>query len=334
MKNAKSALLLFSALIFLLISMAAGAWFFTDFFDETEPVKTETLITLQPVGNDSLKKPAITKNTRDSLKKVYTASLKTLQTNYPQKKDADGKADKKLEEFNKLKTDISKILKEKQSDAGLELARQKISELQKKINELTGKNNEIEKENRELYSLLRNYSQDHNGRNTGQNIKTVPVVFDNRAAGNENQMANKSEPAQSSLAPDMNGIFQTSNLKLSAYSILDNREQETYQALQADKFVASFMVKNLSARYSVGEVFLVLMQPDGHVLQKSAWESGTFESGEGKKVYSCKTRYDYRSGEEKQVSFTLDAGKCQKGDYRMMIYSRGKNIGELTKKLF
>lgn len=84
-----------------------------------------------------------------------------------------------------------------------------------------------------------------------------------------------------------------------AIMVTDNKELETYQAIQTDKFVGSFIVKNSKAVNNVAELFIVISQPDGQVLQKSTWESGTFETLNGRKVYSCKLRFDYTKGEPK-----------------------------------
>jgi hypothetical protein len=78
---------------------------------------------------------------------------------------------------------------------------------------------------------------------------------------------------------------------------------------------------------------VVVLQPDGQVLQKSAWESGTFETRDGKKIYSCKLRCDALQGEAKQLNFSLSADSYQKGNYTMHIYHNGVLIGRASKIL-
>ena len=150
-----------------------------------------------------------------------------------------------------------------------------------------------------------------------QNI--LPVVFDTKPVSNRSTI-----PVS---------VFQAYDLHLSAVMVIDDKELETFQAMQTDKFVGSVVVKNNNAINNVAEIFIVVLQPDGHVLQKSAWESGTFETLDGKKIYSCKLRFDYIRGEPKKLLFSLSTDKYMKGNYTMQVYYNGSLIGKMYKTL-
>ena len=256
--------------------------------------------------------------TRDSLQKIYAATIQNLDKRFDSTLHyADtlkGSLNVKLAEFFKLKTEISDILKDRSNNADLGLARRKITELQKRIDDLLGKNNEVEEENKRLYAMLKQLSGE---KIPEQNVR--PVVFDSKPVTDKTNVPENT--------------FQAYDLHLSAVMVTDDKELETYQAIQTDKFVGSVVVKNNNAINNVAEIFILVLQPDGHVLQKSTWESGTFETLEGKKIYSCKMRFDYIRGEPKKLLFSLSTDKYMKGNYTMQVYYNGAMIGKLYKTL-
>ena len=82
------------------------------------------------------------------------------------------------------------------------------------------------------------------------------------------------------------------------------------------------------------EIVIVIIEPDGHILQNSVWESGSFDTKtEGKKNYTRKMRFDYTKGEQKALIFSLNADSYQKGTYLLQIWHNGLKIGEIEKIL-
>jgi hypothetical protein len=151
------------------------------------------------------------------------------------------------------------------------------------------------------------------------------VVYENK----EPQGKSTASPAPS----NPTSTFTTSDIHLTAMMVDGDKEQETFQALQVDKFVGSFYVKNNLSQFNNTEVMVVVLQPDNKVLQTSAWESGRFETREGTKIYSCKIKFEYSKGENKKLSFSLNSDKSQKGTYTVLIYQGGSLIGRMTKTL-
>ncbi len=127
--------------------------------------------------------------------------------------------------------------------------------------------------------------------------------------------------------------FTASELKLSTIMLNEGKEEETLQAQQTEKLVGSFVVKNNGNPTNSSEMMIVVIQPDGQVLKTSAWESGTFNSDEGKKIYTYKLRFEITNGETRRLLFTLNTDKYQKGNYSMQIYHNGILIGKMFKTL-
>ena len=338
MRNASPSIKLITLSLVLILFASFALWAYDEFdFFGNKPASPDQLIVLLPIGTDSSKKEISATATRNSLKKNYSSGIKKMDQKFSVTQNiADSSKIPgyvKLKEFNQLKSEMSNILKNNKTDKGLDITKQKLSELQKKVDELTGKNNKIELENKELFSMLKSLSNDRKTGNANQTIKAIPAVFKNSSAGAERSMTVKNTPKITINTVAANPLLVASNLQLAAITVLDNKELETYQAFKTDKFVGSLLVKNNTAGNGTCEIIIVVLQPNGRVLQKSTWESGTFESAEGKKIYSCKMRVDYNSTEEKQINFSLDTKNCLKGNYIMKVYFKGRLIGSINKTL-
>ncbi len=311
MRDSKSSLLLILSLTLFVLSFALLCTWGYNFYSKKQDNKPHTEIIIKGNSDD-------TKATRDSLQKIYQATLSNMYNRFDSTwTDADSvknNLDVKLAEFYKLRNEIAVILKNPASTADLETARQKIADLQRKVKELSDRSMDVENENKRLYALLEKLNGDLK---TGdQNVRHA--VYENKI-----------------LTDKINTIatFNASELRLSAVATNNDREQETADADQAEKFVGSFVVRNNLMPYNNAEVFVVVLKPDGRVLQNSAWETGTFETREGRKIYSSRMSFDYIKGEAKRLIFSLSNDKFQKGDYTMQIYCNGVLIGKLFKTL-
>lgn len=318
-ENRSSLLLLVSLILFLMSFVILCTWGYNTYYKSREEKKGTTIF------KDSAAIAKATRDianaTRDSLQKVYATTINSLGNRIDSSLHyADSlriPLDNKIAEFFKLRTEINNILTDKSNDANLGIARQKITELQKRVNDLLGRNTEVEEENKRLYALLNQLNSETKSSAIPENIK--PVSFENKNL------------LQKNIAVE--NVFTAYDLHLSALMVTDDKELETYQAEQTDKFVGSFIVKSNNSLTNVAEIVIVIVQPDGHVLQKSTWESGTFETREGKKIYSCKMRFDYTKGEPKRLLFSVSAEKYLQGNYSMQVYSNGSLIGKIVKSL-
>lgn len=312
MKDSKSILLLVVSVLLILVSCALlWTWGFNIGNFAKENKQATVLIVKDSTTS--------TNAARDSLKKVYEATisnLSTLDSTWTKADSLKSDLDIKLSEFYKLRNEIAVILKNPVKKEDLDLARQKINELQKRINQLRDTNTDIETENKRLYDVIQQLTNVPKEQ-IQQSVKLVSMV-------NKDQNDQPAMPVST---------FTASDLKLTALMVDGDREQETNLALQTDKFVGTFTVKNNLSVFNHTEIVVVVLQPDNKVLQASSWETGRFDTREGKKIYSCKVKFEYAKGENKKLSFSLAGDKFQKGTYTMQLYFNGNLIGKTTRTL-
>ena len=309
MRDTKSlSLLLLSSVLFLLSIILLCTWGYQYYHQiQEDKTKAEVAKTTPPVVPDS---------TRDSLLKIYKTTISgldsKLDTAWYYADSLKGNLDLNLKEFYRLRQEVASLLQTKAPNTtDLDLARKKIGELQQKVTQLRYRNSDVETENEKLRALLAQMSKETQG-----------VEDNSRLAERENKILTAKVNAMVSLS--------TANLNLAA--LANNDQQETTEAGQTGKLVGSFTVRsNMNCKC---DIIIVVVQPDGQILQKSAWESGSFETAEGnKKIYSCKLHCEAAKGENKQLNFSITADKYLKGNYTMQIYHNGILIGKINKTL-
>ncbi len=256
--------------------------------------------------------------TRDSLQTIYTTTINELDNRldatWNNTDSLKSQLDIKLGEFYRLRNEIAVILKNHDTNANLDIVKQKIEALQQKLKDLLNKNMVVEDENKKLAAVVEQLS----GNKKNPQLTVQRVSYDNSAP------AEKNNPA---------AVLTVSELRLAAMMMENDKESETTLAGQTEKLVGSFTVKNNNNQSNAGEVMVVVLQPNGQVLKNSAWESGTFNTDEGKKIYSYKMRFDNNHGEAKRLLFSLSADKYLKGNYTMQVYYNGTLVGKLFKTL-
>jgi len=312
MKDLKSPLLI---LLSVLLLIATGLLLTSlYYFYYKLPVQATVAVTSEKDPN------ATVKNSNDSLVKMYASTIaeldKNLDATWNNTDSLKTNLDIKLDEFHNLRNEIIAVLKERGPNGDLGAARQKIAELQKRVEALHYTNMDVEKENKRLIALLSRLAEYDNKivRQNGIDGDIPNRVSHSKTAGNGD-------------------IFLLNELRFSAIQIENEREQETNKADQTEKLAGSFKIKNRNIQSSNAEIIIVVMQPDGKVAQNSTWDAGTFETAEGKKIYSGKLTIDYNKGEVKQLVFSLAADKYQRGDYTLKVFHKGILIGEIKKTL-
>lgn len=260
---------------------------------------------------------AIAGNIRDSLQKIYTSTINNLNQELDLTRlNADSfqqDMDAKLTAFYTLKTEIESILQKEQSSASdIDKARNKILELQQRLNDWRNKYADVAEENLRLSRLL-------------QKLSATLQAPAPKKINNEIKVSSEKEAG--------NALFMISALQLKAIMQIGDREQETFQAVQTDQLKGSFECKNTLASLEGEEMYIIVLQPDGKVIKESPWASGLFETGEGRKIYSSRLRFDCIKGETKRLNFSIEAGGYQKGNYIMQIYYKGKMIAKTSTSL-
>ena len=91
---------------------------------------------------------------------------------------------------------------------------------------------------------------------------------------------------------------------------------------------------NTVTGFSNAEVFAVITQPDGKVIQPDVWEAASINTHDfGKKRYTRKMKFEYQKGETKQLELTLKPEDYERGNYKLQVFHNGYLIGETVRKL-
>jgi hypothetical protein len=314
-ENRISLLLLLSMSLLLLAFVILFTWGFVYYRKAVNAVPAAAVV----VVTDSA---AIVNKTRDSMQRVFTATIDkinaALDSTRTNTDSVQVNMDARLREFYTLKTEIDRLYDSRLTPSQLVQAREKLGGLQKRLDDWRNKYAEVTEENKRLSSLLAQMSE---------NIKNSDQVVNSNSPVSEpvriqpRQVINSSNPQQLSVT----------DLQLKAMS--EDRKQETYQALQTGQFQGSFIIKANGTSVLYDEIYVVLQQPDGRVLTQSSWDSGSFETRDGRKIYSYKLRFDYQQGENKRLNFCIEADQYQKGTYTMQVYHKGVLLARTTKSL-
>lgn len=257
---------------------------------------------------------------RDSLQRAYSETISNLDFKLDSSQiTADSlqvQLALRVNEINKLRREIGGILKNRYaSKEELNLAKSKMGELENKVEQLRNQNATMEQEKEKLSSTLSRLSDEV--KYLEQNIKTLDT---------ENKSLSEKIKAAS--------VFVASDINFSAIDIRDSKEVETVTAKKADKFVASFALQNNVQAYMNVEAVIVIVGPDGQVLQSSTWDSGSFETKTGvRKDFTRKIRFDYEKGESKKLIFSLEVSNIKKGNYNFEIWHNGVMIGKSMQSL-
>jgi regulator of replication initiation timing len=296
---------------------------------------------------------------------VYSETIKRLEEKLTQTYAAADTLENNLafnlEEYYKTRDELIALISNPKSDEDFEAAKLKIDELQQRIKALRKVNTNISEENKQLYAVLEELKQQPTLAAIPPKVQTSPVAqkprsqTDNSNFTEENRTANTpvqsmsvpaSNPASASpvtptnanttAQPKTNSVgvnattakprakfFSVSNLNLEA----GNRNNDNLE------LIGSFAIKNLTDEKIKGDILIVVTQPNGKVLQKSPWESGTFQSDNGRKIYSCRLRIENEKGEAKMLTFSLPGNKNLSGIYTVQIYHNGILIGNTQKQV-
>jgi hypothetical protein len=309
MREDKYDKLLNASIVLLIISAVVLAISSYKYFIKGTTVKKTELASSLPI-----KKQA----ERDSIQKVYNATVNDIDTKLKldPKIASDKYAQTKLDDVNTLRTEITALLKDKNNDANLANAKFKIEELQLKVAILQNQFTGVEAENKRLQALLSQLISS----NKTNNIATATISEKQAKINTERVTPN-------------NNTAATTAAGVHLFAVVDNnnREQETNDSEEAEKMIGTFSLRNVSEKVTP-EVMVVVLQPDGRVVKNSVWESGTFETKEGKKIYSRKISFEHAQ-EDKQLNFSLTPDNFLKGDYTLQIWYNGKMIAKTIKTL-
>jgi hypothetical protein len=305
MKDRKSLYLLIFALIVVTIAfILISIWGYHFYFQSKE---TKPLSDVQNV-------PVIVKKTamRDSLQILLNSAVQEMNyegdsTFYDSSDDTT--LELKLIEFNRLRNEIVEILKNKTSSKDMSVASEKIGQLQQSVDELRNKNNEVAQENARLNKILKK------------------LIVEKKNGSSTNKSAKKKATSASSLP------LLVSHLRFLGIGMKNDNQRVTNIASQTVKLLGSFQI-NVKPNNPSTSIYVEIIQPNGKTLLNSSWQSGTFETTSGRKVYSALLHFDNIKDNKNRLQFSVDSHNFQKGKYTMQIYHQGIIIGRLVRTLY
>jgi len=264
---------------------------------------------------------AVAEAVSDSLRIYYTRALDQLGVEKLQIDSSNsslkGELGQRVTEINKLRDEISIILKRKNlSQADLTEAKTKINDLQSRIENMRKENTSLVEERTKLNGVLAQLNGEMNS--LQQNMEKV--------SAENKDLTQKINDAS---------VFIASEIKFAAVNVkADEKESETTQQKKANKFVTSFTVQNNILDLESAEVIVVITDPSGKSLNTEVWDAGSFETKtDGRKIYTLRVKFEYNKGEAKRLIFSLEPNSFEKGTYKLSLYHNGIRIGESSWKL-
>lgn len=256
---------------------------------------------------------------RDSLQQVYNKTVAVIDEQFSMvgKNSAEAQAsDAEYDDMAKLRKEIGDLLKQQGSESSLAAARIKIEELQLKVVKLQQGYSSMQAENKKLQQLLDRLLAA--GSSSSSNVVTGN-------SSNQNTQTEKTVVAEKNTAPTIAGMH------LFAVAGETDDQKETNAADDADKLVGSFTIKNWPSAIR-SDIMVVVLQPDGRVVKNSGWDSGSFETTNGKKIYSLKMSAEQVSP-EKSLNFSISPERIYKGTYILQVWHKGSMIGRMSRTM-
>ena len=263
---------------------------------------------------------AAVQSIQDSLQKVYSFTVDKLGAQLDSVKNTagqlQGELNARLQEINNLKTEIAALLKKNGArKEDIELAGRKTTQLQQLVAGLSIENKDM---------------ADDNG-------QVVPLPSDNNTLAKKLQTDNQPSSEENISSPEKtyrSSLFTVSELKFIPIALKDDREVETNQAESANMLIISFVVQNNATSYANAEVFAIITQPDGKVVQTDDWDAASIPTHDyGKKAYTLKMKFEYLKGETKQLQATIRPGDYKRGNYTLQVFHNGYLVGQAVKIL-
>jgi hypothetical protein len=260
---------------------------------------------------------AIQQGINDSLQQMYNATLSKLDTVMLGKDSLTTEFKGKLVEIVNLRNEIAVVLnREGITRADLNKASEKIKVLQQKVAEVSNQNNTLVQEKERLTVMLTQLTQEMSAiqENT---VKTVQEKTDLEETVNTGSTFIASELT-----------FKAMNQKS------PDKEVPTSKADKTDRFLVSFLLQNNITPIKNAEVFLVLTDPNGAVIQNDQWQSGALVSKkDGVYKYTRKISFQYNKGEQKKIVLPIQLSDYAEGLYSVQVYHNGIKIGKYDLRL-
>jgi hypothetical protein len=218
-------------------------------------------------------------------------------------------------EINNLKIKIRTILKKSHiTEAEMKRAEVLIKELNTKILEVLAENATLKVDKKQLES-----------------DKSTLIV--EKAKVSDSLQVTTNAKVELEKKVDIASTLNASNITITPLHVTKSgKEKNTNNANRANKLVVSFSVDNRIAQPGDADIYVIITEPDGHILSSNDSGSLTTRDQESKK-YTTKVTTKIETGKKSLVNFDFHTYKFQKGFYKIETYNNGFKIGEATREL-
>ncbi|MBY0479129.1 MAG: hypothetical protein K2Q24_15885 [Chitinophagaceae bacterium] len=282
-------------ILLLVVSLClVGTWVY-HLYDKNKYAAVQAVV----IKKDTTQNQAII---NDSLRLNYVRTLSALDSTRTGKDSLYTALTGKLTEIDSLRNEISGILNINNiTREDLRRAEEKIRLLQQKMSVASKNGNETK------VSFVNN---------SNESVQTNPQQQIKTSSGEK---------------PEATPSYLTA-LNIS-FKAMQGKEQVTGKATAADYFSISCSLQNSSVSFPEAEVFMVLTDPGGNVVQDDQWEAGLFQSKNGRMPYTRKQQFSYTKGESKKLNLQVKLPAYDPGAYSIQIYHNGLRIGKADVQL-
>ena len=250
---------------------------------------------------------AVLDSTKNNIQAEFIAASAKVDSLTQQNTGLQGDLLEKSNAIQKLKSNISTILRKKDAtDKELGEAKTLISELNGKVSNLLADLGKAQEENKQLTAQNQDLS------NQNSNL-----------ASNLNSTQKEKERLQ-----DLGSTLHASTFSIQAIRVKSNgSEKATETAKRANLIRLAFMIdKNKITPSGNQELYVCITGPDG----KAIGDGGTFNTREdGTRSYANKLSVPYEQNVALPVSYDFkQVNKFAEGEYKVEVYHNGFKIGE------
>jgi hypothetical protein len=260
---------------------------------------------------------------RDEVRDLYNSSLTRLDSLMGENQNLADSIEGQNTEVGRLKTEIRKILANKNATAAdLAKARKMIGDLNGRIETLAVEVERLKGENEVLVT-------------TNQQITAEKQVVEE----NLSLTTREKDSINSALAEtrDIASTMKVSNIAIVPINDKGSgKEKATTTAKRVDKLRITFdLDPNRLAGTGDKELYVSITGPDGKPISLASSGSGTFQTREeGEKFFTSKVNVQYDNTRKTPVSFDWHQDQAfQTGNYKIEVYHNGFKIGEGTREL-
>lgn len=241
----------------------------------------------------------------NSIRLNYSNTLSALDSARVGKDSLNSELTGKLTEIDSLRNEIASILNISNiTREDLRRAEDKIKQLQQKMQVASRPTNET------------SATVVNNNIGTGEKTPQQEVM----TTGQEKTEA-------------MPSFLKALNIRFRAMQA-DAKEQITSKAAAAEYFSISYSLQNNNASFTETEVYMVLTDQAGNVIQDDQWLGGMFQSKDNIRMpYTRKNNFSYKKGDAKTISMNIKLPSFEQGSYSVQIFHNGLRIGKTDLRL-